>query len=93
VRPAAAPVQATDDLRSAVIFPIDAQPVDTESVRAASDEQEASAVLLAEDRRALFTAEVNEATRARVGEQIHLSVDPARFHFFNPGNGESLQSS
>jgi multiple sugar transport system ATP-binding protein len=76
-----------------VIFPIDAQPVDTESVRAASDEQEATAVLLAEDRRALFTAEVNEATRAQVGEQIRLSVDPLRFHFFDPETGANLQTN
>jgi multiple sugar transport system ATP-binding protein len=74
-----------------VIFPLDAPPVDTESVRAASREGEAAAVLLAEDRRALFTAQVSELTRARVGEELLLAVDPARFHFFDPGTGESLR--
>jgi multiple sugar transport system ATP-binding protein len=74
-----------------VIFPIGAPPVETEAVRAASDEKEAAAVLLAEDRRSLFTAEVSEATDARVGEQIRLAVDPSRFHFFHPETGENLQ--
>jgi multiple sugar transport system ATP-binding protein len=74
-----------------VIFPIDAPPVETESVRAASDEKEAAAVLLAEDRRTLFRAEVSEATDARIGKQIHLAVDPSRFHFFHPETGENLR--
>jgi multiple sugar transport system ATP-binding protein len=76
-----------------VIFPIDVPPVETESVRAASDEKEAGAVLLAEDRRALFTAEVSEATDVRVGQQVRLAIDPSHFHFFHPETGESLRST
>ena len=76
-----------------VIFPIDVPPVETESVRAASDEKEAVAVLLAEDRRALFTAEVSEATDVRVGQQVRLAIDPSHFHFFHPETGESLRST
>jgi multiple sugar transport system ATP-binding protein len=76
-----------------VIFPIDVPRVETESVRAASDEKEAAAVLLAEDRRALFTAEVSEATDVRVGQQVRLAIDPSHFHFFHPETGESLRST
>jgi multiple sugar transport system ATP-binding protein len=73
-----------------VVFPIDAPPVDAEAVRAASDEKEATAVLLAEDRRALFTAAVSERTHAHGGEQMRLAVDPSRFHFFHPDTGLNL---
>src|SRR4051812_888508 len=46
---------------SHVIFAIDAPPVDAEAVRAASDEGE-QAILIADDRRSLFTAAVDEAS-------------------------------
>jgi multiple sugar transport system ATP-binding protein len=75
-----------------VIFPIDAPPVDVEAVRAATDEKE-RAVLLAVDRRALFTAEVAETTEARVGSKLRLALDPSRFHFFEPETGKTLRSS
>jgi multiple sugar transport system ATP-binding protein len=38
----------------------------------------------------LFTARVDPATRAHVGETLELVVDPASFHFFDPETGESL---
>ncbi len=75
-----------------VIFPIDVPPVDVEAVRAATDEKE-RAVLLAVDRRALFTAEVAETTEARVGSKLRLALDPSRFHFFEPETGKTLRSS
>jgi multiple sugar transport system ATP-binding protein len=74
---------------SHVIFAIDAPPVDVESVRAVSDEGD-RAMLIADDRRALFTAEVAEASRARPGEAIRLAVDPSRFHYFDPASGATL---
>jgi multiple sugar transport system ATP-binding protein len=72
-----------------VIFPIDAAPVDVAAVRAASDEGE-TAVLLASDNRALFTAELPESTPARPGSRIRLALDPARFHFFDASTGERV---
>src|SRR5436309_12687776 len=56
-----------EDLGSStnVVFPIEAPPVDVDAVRAVADERE-RAVLLADDRRALFTAELDEAVQARV---------------------------
>jgi multiple sugar transport system ATP-binding protein len=74
---------------SHVIFAIDAPPVDVEAVRAVSDEGE-RAMLIADDRRALFTAEVAEASRARAGASITLAVDPSRFHYFDPESGATL---
>ena len=57
---------------------------------AATDDKE-RAVLLAKDRRTLFTAEVSESSDARVGQTTTLAVNPARFHFFVPETGETLQ--
>ncbi len=88
----AAEAAVVEDLGSSthVIFPIDAPRVDAADVRAAVDEGD-SAVLLATDSRALFTAEVAEGTQARVGKPIVLAVDPTRFHYFDPATGEALR--
>jgi multiple sugar transport system ATP-binding protein len=75
-----------------VIFEIDAPPVETAAVTATTDEGD-SAVLLATDRRALFTAEVPETTVARPGQKLRLALDPSRLHLFDPASGESLTKS
>jgi multiple sugar transport system ATP-binding protein len=72
-----------------VIFPVDAPPVDTEAVRAASDEGERG-VLLATDRRALFTAALPEDAPVEVGRPLRLAVDASRLHFFDPETGARL---
>jgi multiple sugar transport system ATP-binding protein len=64
------------------IFHIDAPPVDTEAVRAATDDGD-STVLLASERRALFTATLEEGTAVTIGQPLRLAVNPARFHFFD----------
>jgi multiple sugar transport system ATP-binding protein len=74
---------------SHVIFPIDAPPVDVESVLAASDEGE-RAMLIADDRRSLFTAAVSEASKVRAGQRILLALDPSRFHYFDLETGAAL---
>ncbi|HEU5362574.1 MAG TPA: sn-glycerol-3-phosphate ABC transporter ATP-binding protein UgpC [Gaiellaceae bacterium] len=71
------------------IFPVEAPPVDTDAVRAASDEGERG-VLLATDRRALFTAALPEGAPAVVGRRMRLALDPSRFHFFDPESGARL---
>jgi multiple sugar transport system ATP-binding protein len=83
-----------EDLGSSTlaIFPIEAPPVDADAVRAASDDND-RAVLLASDRRALFTAELPESTDARAGAGLTLAVDASRFHFFDPETGEALRES
>jgi hypothetical protein len=56
-----------------------------------ADERE-RATLLA-DERALFTAELGEAARPRIGEPLTLAFDPERFHFFAPDDGAALPRS
>jgi multiple sugar transport system ATP-binding protein len=87
-------VAVVEDLGSTthLIFPIDAPPVDVEAVRAATDEKE-RALLLATDRRALFTAEVGGTTDLRGGARVRLAVDPERFHFFSLETGERLRAA
>jgi multiple sugar transport system ATP-binding protein len=72
-----------------VLFTIDAPPVDVDAVRAATDEGE-RAMLIATDRRALFTAEVSEGLDVRPGQQLKLAIDPRRLHFFDLDTSESL---
>ena len=74
---------------SIAIFPVEAPPVDTDAVRAASDEGERG-VLLATDRRALFTAALPEGAPAVVGRPLRLALEPGRFHFFDPESGARL---
>ncbi len=87
-------VEATvvEELGSAshVIFPIDAPSVDIEAVRAAASDEGEEAMLLADDERAMFTAEVAEESRARGGARLTLAVQPGRFHFFDRESGEAL---
>jgi multiple sugar transport system ATP-binding protein len=85
-------VAAVEELgsESHVIFPIDAQPVDADSVRAATDERD-EATLLADDRRSRFTAAVNESSRVRPGARLKLAVNPARFHYFDVESGVTLR--
>lgn len=71
------------------IFHIDAPPLDTEAVRAATAEGD-STVLLHTERRALFTAALEEGTPVVVGEPLHLAFDPTRFHFFVPETGARI---
>src|SRR4051812_22137227 len=66
-----------------VFFRVDAAPVGA----VADPEDDAS--LLADDG-VLFTARVDPRTTARVGDEVRLAVDPARFHFFDPETGRSL---
>jgi multiple sugar transport system ATP-binding protein len=59
-------------------------------VRAAASDEGEEAMLLADDRRAMFAAVVAEDSRARVGQTVELAVDPSRFHFFDPESGLAL---
>ncbi len=82
-------VEVLEDLGSDahVFFHVDAPPITAEILEASGDDG-----LLAADR-ALFTARVDARTRARVGEQLDLAVDPARFQFFDPETGVRLDGS
>jgi multiple sugar transport system ATP-binding protein len=74
-----------------VLFAIDAPPVETEDVLAAAGEDEDEAALpLLEDGRAVLCARVDARSQCRPGDRIRLSVDPRRFHFFDPESGIAL---
>jgi multiple sugar transport system ATP-binding protein len=82
----------TEELGSEVnvIFSIDAPPVETEeTLAAASDEGED---LLRLEDRAQFCARVDPRSQARPGADVTLSVDPARFHFFDPETGAAIEA-
>jgi multiple sugar transport system ATP-binding protein len=70
-------------------FALDAERVESETFGVAADNADQEA-LMADDRRATFSATLDAATGARPGEICRLTVNPARFHFFSPYNGESL---
>jgi multiple sugar transport system ATP-binding protein len=74
---------------SHVIFPIDAPRLELGEVRDAVEGEDEA--LLADDRRALFTARVDPRTSARPGSRLTLAIDPSRFHFFEADTGERLQ--
>jgi multiple sugar transport system ATP-binding protein len=75
---------------SHVLFAIDAPPVDVEAVRAAASDEGEEAILIADDRRAHFTAVVAEASKARAGAKVRLAVDSRRFQYFDPQSGENM---
>ena len=87
-------VAVVEELGSAthLLFPIDAAPVDSAAVLAATDDRE-RAMLLATDRRTLFTAEVSESSAARAGQTATLAVNPERFHFFVPETARRSSAS
>jgi multiple sugar transport system ATP-binding protein len=87
--------EVTEELGSEVnvIFPMDAPPVLTEdTLAAASDEGDHDNVpLIAEEQaRCRFCARVDARTHCAPGDTIRLSVDPARFHFFDPATGQAV---
>jgi multiple sugar transport system ATP-binding protein len=67
-----------------VFFRIDAPPAAVDSL--ATPEREG----LLDGAGSLFTARVDPSAPVRVGEQVSLGVDPARFHFFDVADGRSL---
>jgi multiple sugar transport system ATP-binding protein len=69
-----------------VFFPVDAPHITHEAIEA---EGEDDARLVVEEK-ALLNARVDPRTVARVGRPLRLTVDPARFHFFEPETGASL---
>jgi multiple sugar transport system ATP-binding protein len=86
----------TEELGSEVnvIFTIDAPPVATEELRAAiSDDAGEEAIILAdEEPRCVFVARVDARSQAAPGQAVLLSVDPSRFHYFDPATGRAIES-
>jgi multiple sugar transport system ATP-binding protein len=86
----------TEELGSEVnvIFTIDAPPVATEELRAAiSDEAGEEGIILAdEEPRCVFVARVDARTKATPGSTVRLTMDPSRFHFFEPATGRAIET-
>jgi multiple sugar transport system ATP-binding protein len=82
------PVAVLEELGadSHVLFRVDARRITAEMLEAQDE-----ATLLAEPT-ALFSARVDPKTRARVGDQLELAVDPSAFHFFDRESGKALLS-
>jgi len=70
---------------SHIFFHVAAPRVTIETRDATGDE----ATILAEHD-SLFTARVDPATKARAGQSLELTINPAKFHFFDVRTGASL---
>ena len=88
--------EVTEELGSEVnvIFTVDAPPVLTDdTIKAASDTGEADDMSLIADEkpRARFCARVDARTTCKPGQTIKLTIDPARFHFFDAATGAAIE--
>jgi multiple sugar transport system ATP-binding protein len=92
------PVSVVEELgaEANVIFTLDARPAsDSADGRTPQEEsgEEAQVPLVADAGSTVCTACVDARTRARAGERVRLSVDPARLHFFEQGSGRVLTTA
>jgi multiple sugar transport system ATP-binding protein len=71
-----------------IIFSIEAPPVETEELQAAAADDEGK--LLLDDNKASFTGRLDPRTRVRHGDEIRLTLNTARLHFFDPETGRAL---
>ena len=85
--------QVTEELGSEVnvLFPVDEPPVSAEEIRAATVEEGEDELLLAsEATRCVFCASVDARTSVKPGGPITLTLDPDRFHYFDPDTGRAV---
>ncbi|WP_433176898.1 ABC transporter ATP-binding protein [Actinoallomurus sp. CA-150999] len=74
-----------------VIFAIDAPPVEhKDTADLAHDADEDDAAIPLADNKALWTARVNARSHVRPGQDIELSIDTSRLHFFDVGTGLAI---
>ena len=89
--------EVTEELGSEVnvIFPVDAPPVLTEDIIAAASDDGQDAVQMISEihERARFCARVDARSRVRPGTRARLSVDPTRFHYFDPASGLAIEAA
>jgi multiple sugar transport system ATP-binding protein len=74
-----------------VLFTVDAPPVLVEGVEP-DPGAGAPIPLVAAEGTSVFTATVDTRTAAQSGRPVRLSVDPARFHFFDRDTGQAIRS-
>ena len=87
-------VDIAEELGSEVnlLFAIDAPPVQTEETLAAATEGADEEVLPIADDRAQFCARLDSRCTARSGATVRLTLDPTRFHFFDPETGRAIET-
>jgi hypothetical protein len=74
-----------------VLCTVESPTVQVEGV--AEDPQAGSPIpLVAAEGTSVFTAAVDARTAARSGHRVRLSVNPARFHFFDRDTGGVMES-
>jgi multiple sugar transport system ATP-binding protein len=70
------------------LFRVDAPPVATDVIMAATDEEGEELLLLANDTSGtMFCARVDARTNVQPGGDVRLTLDPSRFHYFDPATG------
>ena len=87
--------EVTEELGSEVnvLFAVDEPPVSAEEIRAATVEEGDDELLLAsEGERCVFCASVDARTSVKPGRSIRLSLDPDRFHYFDPATGRAVDA-
>jgi multiple sugar transport system ATP-binding protein len=76
-----------------LLFTVNAPPVATEDVKAAIGGESGAdeGRLLADDRRARFTARIQGRPPASARGVVELAIDPSQLHLFDPDTGQALQ--
>jgi multiple sugar transport system ATP-binding protein len=86
--------EVTEELGSEVnvLFAVDEPPVSAEEIRAATVEEggDDDLLLASEASRCVFCANVDARTSVRPGGPIRLTLDPDRFHYFDPATGRAV---
>jgi multiple sugar transport system ATP-binding protein len=88
--------EVTEELGSEVnvLFEVDEPPVTAEEIRAATVEDGDDELLLAaEAAKCIFCASVDARTTVKPGGSITLSLDPSRFHYFDPSTGRAVDAT
>jgi multiple sugar transport system ATP-binding protein len=88
--------EVTEELGSEVnvLFVVDEPPVSAEEIRAATIEEggDDELLLASESTRCVFCANVDARTSVKPGGAIRLTMDPDRFHYFDPSTGRAISA-
>ena len=97
VRPGGDPLPVEVDIREDmgsevfIHFSVDADPVATEEVLEAMEEEDVAGAVHERLRHGVpFIARLERGTKAREGERLDLAVDTSRLHFFDPETGAGI---
>jgi multiple sugar transport system ATP-binding protein len=87
--------EVTEELGSEVnvLFSVDEPPVAAEEIKAATTEGGEEELFLSteESARCIFCATVDARTAVKPGRAITLTLDPSRFHYFDPSTSQAVQ--